>query len=70
MDLAKVKTVYDETLYIDREEHTRKISQGRKLVKVYTSTGKVRKAFSPWFGKGKEPMTMMLHVENIKEIQL
>jgi hypothetical protein len=67
MDLAKIRTVYDETLYIDREEYRRKIGQGRKLVKVYSSTGKVR----TWhgLGKDKDPITMMLHVENIKEIQ-
>ena len=65
MDLAKIKTVYDETLYIDREEYRRKIGQGRKLVKVYTSTGKVR----TWRGLGKkhDPITMMLHIENIRE---
>ena len=64
MDLIKIKTVYDDICYIDRDEYTRKIGQGRRLVKVYYSTGRVRTIRR---GKKRDPETMFLHVENIQD---
>lgn len=63
MNLIKVKTVYDETYHIDREEYQRKMAQGRKLLKVYYSTGRLRTIRRD---RKRDPETMLLHVENIQ----
>lgn len=60
--LIKIKTVYGETLYVDFDEYKRKIFQGRPLLKVYWSTGRLRKIKHP--GRKKSEI-MLLHIDNI-----
>ncbi|MHB9072049.1 MAG: hypothetical protein ACYC6G_00850 [Desulfobaccales bacterium] len=63
MNLVKVKTVYDESCYIDQEEYKRKMALGRKLLKVYYSTGRLRTIRRD---RKRDVETMLLHVENIQ----